>query len=153
MLLEGFVAVIALGTLMIATSASLTTTAITCALPLLFVWFAKAGSWKYFWTLFGTSNQLLAALSLMGITVWLKKTGKRYWYALWPMLFVSAVTATSLVMQIHAAFFGESATPVQQINGAVSIVLLALAGSLGWFCLRALMQREPATSLPVADSA
>ena len=30
-------------------------------------------AWKVFWTLFGTSNQLLAAMTLLAITVWLKR--------------------------------------------------------------------------------
>ncbi len=123
--------------------AAIGATAITCAVPSLFVWLAQAGSWKFFWTLFGTSNQLLAALSLMGITVWLKKTGRRYAFALWPMLFVTAVTYSSLVLQIRDAFFGGAATPVQQLNGGVSVLLLGLAASLSWYCARALLQKAP----------
>jgi len=33
-------------------------------------------AWSVFWTLFGTSNQLLAALTLVTITVWLKRTNR-----------------------------------------------------------------------------
>lgn len=33
-------------------------------------------AWKLFWTTFGASNQLLAALALIGITVWLLNTAK-----------------------------------------------------------------------------
>ena len=36
---------------------------------------AGKASYQIFWTLFGTSNQLLAALTLLGVTVWLKQTG------------------------------------------------------------------------------
>ncbi|MGA9524344.1 MAG: carbon starvation CstA family protein [Myxococcaceae bacterium] len=129
--------------------AAIGATGITCAVPFLFVWLAEAGSWRVFWTLFGTSNQLLAALSLMGITVWLKKSGRRYGFALWPMLFVTAVTYSSLVFQIRDAFFGGTATAVQQLNGGVSVLLLGLAASLSWYCARALLQKEPrAMSLP-----
>src|SRR5687768_5870210 len=38
-------------------------TFVTIALPVYFVVFAPAGSWVKFWTLFGASNQLLAALT------------------------------------------------------------------------------------------
>lgn len=39
--------------------------------------------WSLFWQTFGSSNQLLAALALIGITVWLQKTAKnkKAWYA------------------------------------------------------------------------
>ncbi|MEZ4257020.1 MAG: carbon starvation CstA family protein, partial [Polyangiales bacterium] len=76
---------------------SVVATFITCALPLGFLMLAKPGSYKLFWTLFGTSNQLLAGLSLLGITVWLKRSGKRYAYTLWPMVFVLGITLWSLV--------------------------------------------------------
>jgi carbon starvation protein len=35
--------------------------------------------WRIFWNLFGASNQLLAALTLLGITVWLWKTRRAWW--------------------------------------------------------------------------
>lgn len=126
-------------------------TAITVGVPLGFVMLAGSGAWRHFWTLFGTSNQMLASLALMGITVWLQKTGRRYWYALVPMLFVTAVTATSLVMQIHTAFTLESATTVQRINGIVCMVLLSLASSVAWFCARALLGRKPPSPLGAAS--
>jgi carbon starvation protein len=55
-----------------------------------------------FWTLFGTSNQLLAALTLLTITVWLYVSKRRARYTLVPRLFVLAVTLTALVMQGRA---------------------------------------------------
>src|SRR5688500_7311 len=55
---------------------------LTCGVPLMFVLAAGPGAYRAFWTLFGTSNQLLAGLSLLGISVWLKRSGKRYWYTL-----------------------------------------------------------------------
>jgi carbon starvation protein len=121
-------------------------TFLTVAVPLAFVMVAQAGSWRSFWTLFGTSNQLLAALSLLGISVWLKREGKRYGFVLWPMLFVSAVTVTSLVLQVGQTF-AANATVVGRINGVVSLLLLALAASLfvrGGKLLLAQPTRSPA---------
>ncbi len=106
-------------------------TALTVCVPLGFLLVAKAGSWKSFWTLFGTSNQLLAALSLMGVAVWLKRQGRRYWYVAAPMGFVAVVTLSSLVLQIREAFFSATeATAAQRVNGVVAVVLLVLASSL-----------------------
>lgn len=35
--------------------------------------------WQTFWSLFGASNQLLAALTLLGVTVWLRNTRRATW--------------------------------------------------------------------------
>lgn len=127
-------------------------TALTVGAPLAFILVAKSGSWKSFWTLFGTSNQLLAALSLMGVSVWLKRAGKRYWYTAAPMVFVSGVTLTSLVLQVKEAFFSaQAATVAQQVNGAVAIVLFVLAASLLTTGAKALL--SPTTSPPQVSPA
>jgi carbon starvation protein len=116
-------------------------TALTVGVPLGFLLVAQAGSWKSFWTLFGTSNQLLAALSLMGVSVWLKQQGKRHWYTVAPMVFVSGVTLTSLVLQVREAFFSAStATAAQRVNGVVAVLLFALAASLLTTGARALLR-------------
>jgi carbon starvation protein len=36
-------------------------------------------AWLIFWSLFGASNQLLAALALMGVTVWLWRVHRAWW--------------------------------------------------------------------------
>ena len=103
----------------------------TAGVSLLVLLSAQPGSWRQFWVLFGTSNQLLASLTLLGITVWLYREGKRYWYTLLPMLFVFAVTITALLIQMwvglsalrRLGFSFDSAI----LNGAVSLVLLLLS--------------------------
>jgi carbon starvation protein len=122
-------------------------TALTCGVPLAFALMAGSGAWRSFWTLFGTSNQLLAALSLLGICVWLKKSGRRYGYALLPMVFVAVVTLVSLVMQIREAFVPGAKTVVQ-VNGAVCVVLMALALSLFVAGGRVLLSRDGARPAP-----
>jgi carbon starvation protein len=123
-------------------AAAVLATAITCGVPLLFVLAAGPGAYRAFWTLFGTSNQLLAGLSLLGISVWLKRSGKRYWYTLYPMIFVLGITFWSLVLQIQAAFSSDGPM-VQTINGVVSLLLLALASALLWYGGRALFEPTP----------
>ncbi|MCA9601331.1 MAG: carbon starvation protein A, partial [Myxococcales bacterium] len=108
---------------------SVVATFITCALPLGFLMLAKPGSYKLFWTLFGTSNQLLAGLSLLGITVWLKRSGKRYAYTLWPMVFVLGITLWSLVLQMKPLITSGAAL-LQRMNGVVAVALFVLAVGL-----------------------
>jgi carbon starvation protein len=71
-------------------------TGISILVPLLFVTSTMndaAGNpipaWKVFWSIFGACNQMLAALALIGITVWLYKTAKNK-YA-WIVAFAPAV--------------------------------------------------------------
>jgi len=106
-------------------------TVLTALVPLVFLLAAGEGAYRLFWVLFGTSNQLLAGLSLLGISVWLRRSGRRSAFAWLPMVFVMVVTLTSLVAQVMAAarLVAESGarmtTPT--MNGAVSLVLLVLA--------------------------
>jgi carbon starvation protein len=117
-------------------------TLVTVGVPLAFLLAADQGSYRLFWTLFGTSNQLLASLSLLAITVWLRKLGKPIWFTLAPMLLVFAVTVTSLVLQIR--LLGAAATgSASWLNGLVSLILLGLALVLVAYALRA-WQRPPA---------
>ncbi|MFN0207035.1 MAG: carbon starvation protein A [Planctomycetota bacterium] len=104
-----------------------TLAAITCIIPGIFVWSSGAGSYRQFWTLFGTSNQLLAALSLLGITVWLKRSGKDYRFTLFPMVFIFIITITALVIQMIAPWTSASASSVVWVNSAVSFLLLLLS--------------------------
>jgi carbon starvation protein len=52
------------------------------------------------WQLFGAANQLLAALALMAVTVWLGRTGRRTLYTLIPMILMYLVTVAALVLNL-----------------------------------------------------
>jgi carbon starvation protein len=105
------------------------TTALMCVVPLGLVLLSGPGGYRSFWTLFGTSNQLLAGLSLVVVSVWLKRSGRRYFYALAPAIFVLAITLWSLVSQILSGTSAGATTAVR-LNAGVSVVLLALAISV-----------------------
>ncbi|MCC6272186.1 MAG: carbon starvation protein A [Deltaproteobacteria bacterium] len=111
--------------------AALAATALTVGIPAVFILLAKGGGWSLFWVLFGTSNQLLAALTLVGVTVWLKRSGRRYWFTLFPMLFVMTITFWSLGKQVFSAFWGPALSGatahIALVNGVVAVLLLALA--------------------------
>ncbi len=118
---------------------------LTALVPLLILFTATKGSYLLFWTLFGTSNQLLAALTLLGITVWLKRQnhGRRVWFVAVPMVFVMSITLCALAIQIFVgardALAGRLFVSAPQaasgigglnptvLNACVATALLALA--------------------------
>jgi carbon starvation protein len=118
-------------------------TLLTVLVPLAFLLVAERNSYRLFWTLFGTSNQLLAGLSLLAISVWLRKQGRPIWFTVIPMLFVMAVTVVALVIQTKT-LVDEAIGTAPWINGLVSIVLLGLAASLVVLAARAWSAREQA---------
>ncbi|HXG59352.1 MAG TPA: carbon starvation CstA family protein, partial [Thermoanaerobaculia bacterium] len=101
----------------------------TIALPVYFIAFAPAGSWVKFWTLFGASNQLLAALTLLAISVWLHQRRQRVAFTLLPMLFVLVTTLYALVKLTLANLAGVQAGGggVELVNAITSGALIVLA--------------------------
>lgn len=95
--------------------------------PLLLVLNGDPRAYESYWQLFGASNQLLAALTLLAIGVWLRKTGKSASFVLWPMAFVLLMTGWALVSLVvqNAGPDGQGLPAVA--NAVAGIVLLALA--------------------------
>jgi carbon starvation protein len=62
------------------------------------------GTWVYLWQMFGSSNQLMAALSLLVVTVWLKSEKRNPAFALWPMLFMYITTLAATVVTAYNLF-------------------------------------------------
>jgi carbon starvation protein len=106
---------------------AITGTIITGAVPFVLVFFASSGSWLDFWTLFGASNQLLAALTLLSITAWLYQARKRIAFTLIPMLFVLVITLWALGALVIGNFRASSGFDVKLINGISSLALIVLA--------------------------
>ena len=53
------------------------------------------------WALFGSTNQVMAALTLLTVTVYLRQKGSNYWYTLLPMVFMMFVTVTAMVYNLR----------------------------------------------------
>ena len=60
-----------------------------------------SGGEKTIWPLFGTSNQLLAGLSLTLVTVWLYKTGRPWIYTGIPMIVVISISGLAMFLEIR----------------------------------------------------
>jgi carbon starvation protein len=125
-------------------------TLLTTVIPLVFLLAAGEGAYRQFWVLFGTSNQLLAALSLLAISVWLKRSARKSAFTWIPMAFVLLITVWSLVLQALAAVRGwKGVLDIAVLNGGVSVLLLALAALLVFEAARAL-RAEPQAAATAA---
>jgi carbon starvation protein len=112
-------------------------TVLTLAPALAILAVAGKGAFLRVWAAFGTSNQLLAGLTLLGVAVWLRAEGKRTWFVLGPAVFLLGMTGWSLAWSV----LRWSTNP---LIGAISAVLLALAAALAFECVRALLRPRPA---------
>ena len=64
-------------------------------------WMALGG-FAVIWPIFGSANQLLAALALLAIALWLKKAKRNFSMLVIPMIFMLIVTLFALVFLIKA---------------------------------------------------
>lgn len=108
-----------------------------CALFLLLT-----GTWVYLWQLFGSSNQLMAALGLLIVSVWLKSTGRNHLYASIPMVFMYVTTMAATIVIAYNQYVNVLTAPafagqaIVQIGGwaqmIISVLLFACAVVIAW---------------------
>lgn len=123
-------------------------TALTVGVPLFFLTreFTDAAGkpvpvWREFWGLFGASNQLLAALTLLGVTLWLTRTRRATW--VWfvtglPAAFMYVISMWELVRIARRGITAQIwSNPVPW----VAVVLMGLAALMGCEALRILLAR------------
>ncbi|MCF0247205.1 MAG: carbon starvation protein A [Synergistes sp.] len=107
-------------------------TIISIALALALVYVKTTGAdgkeipaWSVIWPVFGAANQLIAALAILGIAMWvirgLKKKGT---FLLIPFWFMLVTSMAGLVVELYATF--TSGHPNYML-AVISILLLALA--------------------------
>lgn len=102
-------------------------TSLTVVLPGFILLSMPEGSWTKFWTLFGASNQLLAALSLLTVTMWLKEAGKRISFTFIPMLFVLSITLYALGKLTWNNWQMTQGLDLSLLNSVASLALILLA--------------------------
>ena len=90
-----------------------------------------SGTWIYLWQLFGASNQLMAALSLLIVSIWLKSIGRSPRYVFWPMVFMYVTTMAAIVVtayNLYASILSNPKIAAQPINsiGAIAMILVSV---------------------------
>jgi carbon starvation protein CstA len=89
---------------------------------------AFSGGGSAIWPVFGASNQLLAALTLLALTLYLLRAKKNYLLALVPMVFMMAITIWALVMLIKANLGANGNLALAATSAFLLVMALVLAG-------------------------
>ena len=98
--------------------------------------FALTGGYKAIWPLFGSTNQLLAAITLIAVTVWLHRAGKPSWFTSIPAVVMVVTTIASLLYKLITDYIPN----FKPLLILTDIVLLALAVGVIGLSIRKLMQ-------------
>jgi carbon starvation protein len=125
-------------------------TIIALLLTLLFVWIIP---WLAIWGAFGASNQLMAGLALLLISLWLKSEGRNHAWALYPAFFMIVTTLAALGWLAYTNFIKLPTAASTQVFiasallGIIAVVLIIAALFLifdGWKALQAPPAKEAA---------
>jgi len=111
----------------------------TGAVVLLSLGLLTTGQFQELWPIFGSANQLLAALALLAVTVWLSRSGVNRNYTLIPMVFMFAVTLSSL-----AIFAWVRIQSGAYVLAVVASILFVLAIALIVLAKKALKREQQA---------
>ncbi|MGI8785600.1 MAG: carbon starvation CstA family protein [Acidobacteriota bacterium] len=127
---------------------SLAGTIITIIPPFYILATAEEGMYVKFWTLFGASNQLLAALTLLSVTMWLYQARRRIAFTLLPMIFVLSVTLYALSKLALANFRTAQGLDIAMINAVAATALILLALFLAFSALFKLREERRGSLVP-----
>jgi carbon starvation protein len=126
-------------------------TAVSLMLPMVFLMVTKEKGYLLAWPIFGTSNQLLASLILLAVSVWMLRMGRNAWIALVPMAFMMTMTLWSLFLQVapfvRAVRTGQALKPDGWISGVVGVILLVLSVWLIIESVYSLLVRRPGKTM------
>ena len=119
------------------------------------------GTWVYLWQMFGASNQLMAALSLLVVGVWLKSEKRNPAYAVIPMLFMYVTTLAATAVTARNLYVTIAANPKMSglpVAGAwamilVSVLLFVAALMIGWDGYKAYLRHAATPGAPQARPA
>ena len=115
-------------------------------ITLFFGYLLTLGGYNNIWPLFGSANQLLAALVLIALAVFLKTTGRTGWTLYIPMFAMLAVTFTALIQKTIALVqniaSGQATFLVDGLQFIIAILLMILGVLVAFSCLKKLFGKK-----------
>ena len=123
--------------------------AIAVAAIWFFAFFQVGGEYAglVLWQLFGTTNQVLAALALLAVTVYLLRRGKPLIYTLPPMLLMLVSTLSAMVTNL-AEFWRSGEWILLFTGGSIFVLAVWLTGE-AWLAVRRFRRRGAVEALEV----
>jgi carbon starvation protein len=97
------------------------------------------------WPLFGTTNQLLAALSLVVVTVYLKRLGRSTAPTVVPLVFLLGMTIWAMLITLGSWLLGE------RPNYVLAALGLVVLGAAGWMVVESLAALRGPRAAPGAQ--
>lgn len=108
------------------------------------------GGYMNIWPLFGSANQLLSAMVLICLTVFLKTTGRKSFMLYVPMVVMFCVTMTALVESAYALIIkiasGNWSLLIEGLQFVLAIALMVLAISIVYHCGKELVHADNKTA-------
>ena len=95
------------------------------------------------WSLFGSTNQVLGALTLLAVSIYLRQKGRNYLYTFLPMAFMLTVTIVAMVLDIRKYLAGGQ---LLLLGVAVSIFVLS-----AWLVVEAVIRFRKDTAQAMAS--
>ena len=115
-------------------------------ITLFFGYLLTLGGYNNIWPLFGSANQLLAALVLIALAVFLRTTGRTGWTLYVPMFVMLAVTFTALIQKtialVQTIASGQATFLVDGLQFIVAILLMVLGVLVAFSCLKKLFGKK-----------
>lgn len=115
-------------------------------ITLFFGYLLTLGGYNNIWPLFGSANQLLAALVLIALAVFLRTTGRTGWTLYIPMFAMLAVTFTALIQKTIALVqniaSGQATFLVDGLQFIIAILLMVLGVLVAFSCLKKLFGKK-----------
>jgi carbon starvation protein len=108
---------------------------------------AYSNAFNKLWPIFGTANQLLAALGLLTVSAWLLLKGKRYAFALVPAVFMIATTVASLIILLRGYVAQGNV-----ILAVTDVLMMVLAAGVVALAVRTFFRRKPAAGPATQES-
>ena len=75
------------------------------------------------WPLFGTTNQLVAGVTLLVVSVWLRRQGKPVVYTVVPMLLVGVATVVAMTGEVIGYYQAFSERWLLAVSGSIILIL------------------------------
>lgn len=117
----------------------------------LMLYLAKGNTVMSLWPIFGSANQLLAALTLVAVAAWLVARGRKFLFALIPAAFMMVTTVYSLIYLLQTKYLPKADHVLTVADTAlvvlsVLVVILAVKSLTAGKRVAAVAEKVPVSS-------